>query len=180
MEILVQPLATPPQARILWRHGTAVCRLGRNGVRGVKREGDGATPAGRFPLRRVLWRADRLATPVTALPVAPIAPSDGWCDDPAAPEYNRPVTLPHPARHETMWRADGRYDVVVVIGHNDAPVVPGAGSAVFIHVADPDGGPTAGCVALALDDLLRLLIDCAAGDAVTVLESPAGGSAYAG
>ena len=102
----------------------------------------------RFTLRRVLYRPDRMAAPETSLPVAAIQPADGWCDDPADPAYNQPVHLPHPASHEEMWRADGLYDVVVVIGHNDDPVVPGMGSAVFMHVAKPDYEPTAGCVAI--------------------------------
>ena len=122
-----------------------------------KREGDGATPAGRFPLRRVLYRPDRLSTPATPLPVAPLTPEDGWCDDPADPQYNRPVRLPYAGRHEELWRADTLYDVIVVVGHNDAPVIAGMGSAIFMHVASADYRPTQGCVALARQDLLDIL-----------------------
>jgi L,D-peptidoglycan transpeptidase YkuD (ErfK/YbiS/YcfS/YnhG family) len=136
------------------------CALGRGGVRRDKVEGDGATPAGIFPLRSLLFRADRLAAVETGLPVRAIAPDDGWCDDPADPRYNRPVKLPFAASHEELWRADHLYDVLVVIGHNDAPPVPGRGSAVFLHVAAPDFSPTAGCVALALPDLLAVARRC--------------------
>lgn len=139
------------------------CALGPAGIQSDKREGDGATPAGCFPLRRVLWRADRLARPITALPVSPIAPEDGWCDDPADPAYNRPVRLPHAASVERLWRDDAVYDVVVVLGHNDDPPVSGLGSAIFLHVARPDYAPTQGCVALALPDLLVLLAECRVG-----------------
>jgi len=139
------------------------CALGPAGIRSDKREGDGATPAGCFPLRRVLWRADRLARPITELPVSPIAPGDGWCDDPADPAYNQPVRLPHVASAERLWRDDAVYDVVVVLGHNDDPPVPGHGSAIFLHVARPDYPPTQGCVALALPDLLSLLAECRVG-----------------
>lgn len=135
------------------------CALGRGGVRADKREGDGATPAGAWPLRAVLYRGDRLAPPRTALPRRRIRPWEGWCDAPQDPHYNRPVRLPHRARAERLWRADHLYDVIVVLGHNDDPVVPGAGSAVFLHLAQPDYAPTAGCVALALPDLLTLLRD---------------------
>ena len=148
--------------------GTFRCALGRGGIRADKREGDGGTPVGCFPLRHVLYRGDRMAPPETALPMTAIQPADGWCDDPADPAYNQPVRLPYPASHEEMWRVDGLYDVVVVIGHNDDPVVPGMGSAVFMHVAKPDYEPTAGCVALALPDLLALLKDCAPGDRLHV------------
>jgi L,D-peptidoglycan transpeptidase YkuD (ErfK/YbiS/YcfS/YnhG family) len=140
-----------------WANRTYRCAVGRGGVRINKQEGDGTTPVGRFPLRRVLYRPDRLSAPGTRLPVAPLAPADGWWDDPADPQYNRPVRLPYAARHEELWRADALYDVVVVIGHNDAPVVAGLGSAVFMHLASADYRPTQGCVALARQDLLDVL-----------------------
>jgi L,D-peptidoglycan transpeptidase YkuD (ErfK/YbiS/YcfS/YnhG family) len=134
------------------------CVFGRSGIRSDKREGDGATPVGIFPLRQVYYRPDRLTRPPqTALPIAPLSPTDGWCDDPRAADYNRLVSLPHPAHCEDMWRNDGLYDVLAVLGYNDDPPIPGAGSAIFLHVAKPDGAPTEGCVALALDDLLKVL-----------------------
>lgn len=143
----------------LWRMGPAVVRvaLGRGGVRAYKREGDGATPGGLLPLRRVMYRADRVKRPLAEVPVSPLAPHDGWCDDPASALYNRPVRLPHPDRHETLWREDGLYDLIAVLGWNDAPPVPGRGSAIFLHVARPDGGPTEGCVALPLAALRAAL-----------------------
>lgn len=135
------------------------CALGKGGVRpeAEKREGDGATPLGRYPLRRVFYRADRLAAPQTGLPRQALTPQDGWCDDPLDPAYNRLVTLPYAASHEKLWREDPVYDVIVVLGHNDDPPVPGLGSAIFLHVARPDYSGTEGCVALALPDLLALL-----------------------
>lgn len=141
------------------------CAIGRGGMKTDKREGDGGTPVGAWPLRRVLYRADRLlAPPPTALPVAAIGPADGWCDDPADAAYNRPVTLPCPAGHERLWRDDAVYDVIAVLGHNDDPPVPGLGSAVFLHVARPGYPATEGCVALALPDLLALLARARPGD----------------
>ncbi len=131
--------------------------LGHGGVRIDKREGDGATPVGLLPLRRVLYRADRVRRPVAAVPVSPLAPQDGWCDDPSDRHYNQAVTLPFDARHEALWRGDGVYDVIGVLGWNDAPVVRGAGSAIFLHVSRPDGAPTEGCVALPLPELLAVL-----------------------
>ncbi|MBI1208823.1 MAG: L,D-transpeptidase family protein [Azospirillum sp.] len=151
-----------------WPGGACGCVLGRSGLSSDKREGDGATPVGRFPLRRVLFRADRLVRPVTRLAVAAIAPDDGWCDDPNDPRYNQRIGLPDAASHERMWRDDGLYDVVVVLGHNDAPVIAGAGSAIFLHVTSPDRAPTAGCVAVALPDLLALLADCDGSDWLSI------------
>ena len=131
--------------------------LGRGGVRERKVEGDGATPCGLLPLRRVLFRADRVAPPRCAVPREPLAPSDGWCDAPDDVAYNRPVTLPYSGRHEELWRRDGLYDVIGVLGWNDAPVRRGEGSAIFLHVGRPDLSPTEGCVALPLVDLLAVL-----------------------
>jgi L,D-peptidoglycan transpeptidase YkuD (ErfK/YbiS/YcfS/YnhG family) len=144
------------------------CALGPGGIVGDKTEGDGGTPAGAFPLRRVLYRPDRLNAPNTGLPVEEIAPDQGWCDDPAHPDYNRPVRLPFTASHEKLWREDAVYDVTVILGHNDDPPVPGKGSAIFMHVARPDYGPTEGCVALALEDLMEVLSKCRPGDAICI------------
>ncbi|MFN3076105.1 MAG: L,D-transpeptidase [Alphaproteobacteria bacterium] len=136
------------------------CALGRNGLKQDKREGDGATPIGCFSLRRVLFRPDRLAPPATRLPIQPIQPADGWCDDPSDLAYNCPVLLPYSASAESLWREDGLYDLIVILGHNDDPVLPGHGSAIFLHVARADFGPTEGCVAIGKEDLLRLLSVC--------------------
>lgn len=144
------------------------CALGKSGLSRAKREGDGATPVGRFALRRLLYRADRLSAPATGLPMAAIEPGDGWCDDPASPDYNRQVRLPIEASHEHLWRLDGLYDLIVVLGHNDDPVMPGAGSAIFLHVASADYAPTEGCVAVARDDLIGLLADCKPGDELVI------------
>jgi len=136
----------------LWR-----VALGRGGVRADKQEGDGATPAGLLPLRRVLYRADRIPPPRCAVPREPIAPNDGWCDDAGHPDYNRKVRLPHPARCEELWRSDALYDVVGVLGWNDSPIERGRGSAIFLHVARAGLAPTEGCIALPLPELQALL-----------------------
>ena len=122
-----------------------------------KREGDGATPMGCWRLVQVLYRPDRVRRPRTALPVRPLRPSEGWCDAAGDRNYNRPVRHPYPASAEELWRKDGLYDVVIVLDHNQHPRVQGLGSAVFVHVAGPGFAPTAGCIALARHDLLRLL-----------------------
>lgn len=137
------------------------CALGRSGVikAADKREGDGASPLGIWPIRRLLFRPDRGAAPVTALPALAIAPDDGWCDAPEDPAYNQPVKRPYPASSEALWRDDGVYDLIAILAHNDAPPVPGMGSAIFLHLARDGYAPTEGCVALNradLEDLLRL------------------------
>jgi L,D-peptidoglycan transpeptidase YkuD (ErfK/YbiS/YcfS/YnhG family) len=131
--------------------------VGRAGIATDKREGDGATPAGAFALREVLYRTDRAAPPPTSLTLRPLDPADGWCDAPGDANYNQRVRLPYRASAETLWRADAVYDVIVVLGYNDAPVIAGNGSAIFLHLAQPDFAPTEGCIALGRDDLLRVL-----------------------
>lgn len=145
-----------------------------------KREGDGCTPMGVFPLRECWYRADRLPPPATALPLHIIHEDDCWCDDPADARYNRyfclsertpPLTprlrggelsvaqggdaLPHSFEH--LWREDHAYDLIIPLGYNDAPPIPGKGSAIFLHCMHDDHRPTAGCVALNKNDLLELL-----------------------
>jgi len=154
MEALVHP-----DGRMIWRGQTLRCALGQGGVRVDKVEGDGATPAGLLPLRRILYRADRVPPPRCPMPIEPICQTDGWCDDPLDREYNRFVHLPYDGRHEELWRLDEVYDVVAVLGWNDRPVVKGRGSAIFLHVARPDYAPTAGCVALGPPDLSRVLAE---------------------
>lgn len=148
-----------PDGRFILRGEVLRCALGKGGVRpaAMKREGDGATPAARLPLRRLFYRADRLAAPRCAVPVEPIAREDGWCDDATRPEYNRRVTLPFDGSHERLWREDPVYDLVGVLGWNDDPVERGRGSAIFLHLARDGFPPTEGCVALALRDLRKVL-----------------------
>lgn len=151
------------------------CALGPAGLvePQSKREGDGATPQGLWPMRRVLYRPDRGPRPRTALAAAPLAPEDGWCDDPADPAYNRQVRLPHAGRAEALWREDSLYDLIVVLAYNDDPPVAGRGSAIFLHVARPDFGATHGCVALARPDLEEVLAKAGPGSALCI--APVGG-----
>jgi L,D-peptidoglycan transpeptidase YkuD (ErfK/YbiS/YcfS/YnhG family) len=131
--------------------------LGRSGVKANKREGDGATPRGRFRLKQLWWRADRHPRPATRLPARRIMPQDGWCEDPADRHYNRPVKVPPRSKADRLTREDGLYDFIIEIDHNTCPRISGRGSAVFIHVARPGFAPTAGCVALTTNSLRRLL-----------------------
>lgn len=156
------PAATHGTLRFAGRE--YACMLGRMGIVHPKHEGDGGTPAGTFPLREVRYRPDRVKRPRTRLPIFQTTQQDGWCDEPSDPQYNRLVHLPYAAHAEVMWRDDQAYDVLAVIGCNDAPPQPGAGSAIFLHVmrtgADGAPLPTAGCIALKLEDLLAVLGAC--------------------
>jgi L,D-peptidoglycan transpeptidase YkuD (ErfK/YbiS/YcfS/YnhG family) len=143
---------------LIWPGGSARAAIGRAGVTANKKEGDGATPAGKFALVSALYRADRVAPPRTRLRLWALAPDDGWVDDPADANYNRLVSLPYPAHAEALWLPEAVYDVIIVVGYNLQPVVPGAGSAIFLHVARPDFSPTAGCIAIEKTVLLELML----------------------
>ncbi len=145
------------------------CVLGRDGIQTLKREGDGATPAGVHPVRQVFYRPDRVPRPRTALASGRLKPDSGWCDEAADRNYNRFVRHPYPASAERMWRADRLYDLVIVLGYNDVPRRRGRGSAIFMHVARPGYAPTEGCIALSSQELRRVAGLLRPGDCVRVI-----------
>lgn len=125
------------------------CTIGRGGVSAQKREGDGATPAGRHRITGLLYRADRIPCPAPW--ARPIAEGDLWSDDPNDPAYNRRVSAPHGFSHECLHRADPLYDVILLTDWNLA-AVPGRGSAIFLHEWRGPGRPTEGCIAFSRRD----------------------------
>jgi L,D-peptidoglycan transpeptidase YkuD (ErfK/YbiS/YcfS/YnhG family) len=159
----------PHHARITLAHGVRHAALGRAGIRALKREGDGGTPLGRFSIRQVLYRADRVLRPRTKLSLHAIRATDGWCEDPGDRNYNRLVKLSPRSNADRLTRADHVYDLVLVLGFNDRPRVRGKGSAIFVHLARPGFTPTAGCIALTRRDLLAVLAEARPGSAIWVL-----------
>jgi L,D-peptidoglycan transpeptidase YkuD (ErfK/YbiS/YcfS/YnhG family) len=155
---LVRPQPSDPSRGVVeagkWRWD---CALGRGGVRLDKREGDGATPIGNWPIRQILYHTGKVSLPPLPFTTRAIQPGDGWCDDPGNPKYNQAVRHPFPGGAEHLWREDDLYDIVGVLGHNDNPPIAWLGSAIFLHIATPEYAPTAGCVALRREDLLALL-----------------------
>ena len=158
-----------PDGTFTFADRTLRCAIGKGGVVAAddKAEGDGASPVGVWTMKRVYYRPDRGPAPETGLETVPINRHDGWCDAPDHPLYNRPVTLPFEPSHEKLWRDDHVYDLIVELAHNDAPVRPGFGSAVFFHLAHQDYRPTEGCVASSKADMLKTLERA---DAATLLE----------
>ena len=133
------------------------CALGKSGIAIDKTEGDGATPAGTFAIRKILYRPDRLIKPQTSLKVEHLKSNDAWNDDPTHNDYNKKVSLPHDGHTERLWREDNLYNIIVVIGFNDKNIKPSKGSAIFLHVAKPNYKNTRGCVALNQVDLLEVI-----------------------
>jgi len=131
--------------------------LGRGGILANKREGDGGTPRGSFRPRQLWWRADRHVRPRTFLPARAIRPEDAWCEDPGSRHYNQPIRLDSESAGDRLTRDDALYDFIVEIDHNTHPRIAGRGSAVFLHLARGNFGPTAGCVSMTKPAMLHLL-----------------------
>jgi L,D-peptidoglycan transpeptidase YkuD (ErfK/YbiS/YcfS/YnhG family) len=156
--VTIRPAVGNPRRGLLTAAGLTIpVALGRGGILANKREGDGGTPRGTFHPRQLWWRADRHNRPRTLLPARPIKPEDGWCEDPGDRHYNRPVRLTPDCGGDRLTRADHLYDFIVEIDHNIRPRIAGRGSAVFLHLARENYGPTAGCVSMTRAAMLRLL-----------------------
>ena len=136
---------------------TVPVALGRGGIKANKREGDGGTPRRTFRPRQLWWRADRHPRPQTFLPIRTIAAEDAWCEDPASRHYNQPIRLNRAQSGDRLRRDDHLYDFIVEIDHNHSPRIAGRGSAVFLHLARGNFGPTAGCISMTKSAMLRLL-----------------------
>lgn len=130
------------------------CAIGRGGISGAKREGDGATPRRVLRIVGLLYRPDRVARPAPW--ARPIGLRDLWCDDPASAAYNHWVRAPFAARHERLRRADPLYDMVLLSDWNWPDATPGAGSAIFLHQWRKPRHPTEGCIAFRRDHLLEI------------------------
>ena len=159
----------PREGRLALAHGVRRAALGRSGIKALKREGDGATPAGRFPVRLVLYRADHVTRPRTVFPLRAIRADDGWCEDPTDRGYNKLIRLSPRSAADRLTRDDNLYNLILILGHNDRPRVKGRGSAIFVHLARPGYAPTAGCIALSHHDLLMLLAELRRGSAIVVM-----------
>jgi len=133
------------------------CAIGKNGFSKDKKEGDGCSPIGVFALRECWYRADKMPEPKTKLPLKIIQENDGWCDDVESGDYNKYVQLPYNFSHEKLWRYDNVYDLIIPLGYNDSPIIKGAGSAIFMHIARENYEGTEGCIALSHADLLEIL-----------------------
>lgn len=138
-------------------HLSLPCAVGKTGVSALKHEGDGASPMGTWRLEQLFYRADRVQRPRTSIPIRAMTQRDAWCDIAGDRNYNRLVQIPYPVIDEQLWRDDHLYDVVGVLSYNRLPRVQWAGSAIFLHGARPGYLPTAGCVALSMPDLIRLV-----------------------
>ena len=146
------------------------CAIGKNGVTSEKKEGDGCTPLGEYSLGCIYFRKDKLILTDVKLPTIAIDKNAGWCDDVASNDYNRPIAFPFKYSAERLFRDDGIYDIVCVINYNTFPVIPGHGSAIFLHIAKPGFLGTEGCVAIEREALIEIATNLTA-DSTIVIEN---------
>ena len=136
--------------------GRFSCAIGRAGLTTNKIEGDHKTPVGEFKFKKIYYRKDKLGEMIFQIPFAIIAENDGWCDDPKSKLYNQHVQFPFDSSAEKLFRDDDLYDLLVVINHNTDPIVPGKGSAIFLHISKPNFEGTEGCVAIEKENIIEL------------------------
>jgi L,D-peptidoglycan transpeptidase YkuD (ErfK/YbiS/YcfS/YnhG family) len=150
------------------------CSIGKSGVVENKKEGDNGTPLGSFKIRQFYYRPDKITLDElkTTIPCIPLTKDAGWCDDSNSLNYNQFITLPSNDNHEKLWRNDDVYDVIGVLSYNDTqPIIAHAGSAIFLHIARENYAPTAGCIALCKDDLLKLISQLSKDDEIMTTRS---------
>jgi L,D-peptidoglycan transpeptidase YkuD (ErfK/YbiS/YcfS/YnhG family) len=134
-------------------------RVGRNGVSAHHREGDGTTPLGTFRIGPVVYGID--PSPGVRFGYHRLVCGDWWDEDPRSPSYNRfrhvpcGTAPPFGGGSEALWRITPAYRLFAVVEYNAAPVVPGRGSAIFLHV--DTGHATNGCVSLPHQELVAVL-----------------------
>ena len=156
--IRVKPAAGNPRRGWLTAGSLIIpVALGRGGILANKREGDGGTPRGIFRPRQLWWRGDRHSRPKTFLPARIITAADAWCEDPSDRHYNRRIRRGPGEGGDRLQRADQLYDFIIEIDHNTRPRIAGRGSAVFLHLARDNFGPTAGCVSMTRAAMLQIL-----------------------
>ena len=133
------------------------CALGEAGIGRKLKEGDKITPEGIFKIIKVYYRPDRIKKIITNFKTVKIKKNMGWCDDSKSLTYNRQIKLPSKFTHEKLYRRDNIYNLIAVLNYNMNPTVKRNGSAIFIHIAKKNYKPTAGCIALKREDLIKLL-----------------------
>ena len=133
------------------------CSVGKRGIGVKKREGDQITPKGKFKIKYILYRKDRVPNLKTKLKKMVINKNMGWCDDPKSEFYNKLIKLPFKYNFERLYRSDNIYDIILVLNFNLNPVQKNKGSAIFIHIAKRNYKSTAGCIAINKKNLKKIV-----------------------
>ncbi len=136
----------------------AKCSVGKRGIGHKKKEGDLITPKGKFKIKYILYRKDRVRFKSNIRKII-IKKNMGWCDDPDSKEYNKLIKLPSVYKYEKLYKKENVYDIILVLSYNMNPVQKNKGSAIFIHVAKKNYKKTEGCIAIKKAHLLKVTKD---------------------
>ena len=135
----------------------AKCAVGKRGIGHKKKEGDLITPSGKYKIKYILYRKDRVKKINTKIKKIVIKKNMGWNNDSSSKQYNKLITLPSAYSYEKLYKKENVYDIILVLDYNMRPVIKNKGSAMFIHVATNNYKKTEGCVALRKVHLLKIL-----------------------
>ena len=133
------------------------CAIGKKGIQDEKKEGDLITPRGKYKVKYILCRKDRVKKIRSEVRIIKIKKNMGWCDDPRSRNYNQLINLPSNYRHEKLFKKENTYDIVLVLNYNMRPIKKNKGSAIFIHVSKKNFKKTEGCVAVQKRYLLKIV-----------------------
>ena len=135
----------------------AKCAIGKRGIGNKRKEGDLITPKGKYKIKYILYRKDRIKRIQSKIKKIAITKSMGWCDDPKSKDYNKLIKLPTNYKYEELYRKENIYDLILVLNFNMRPIVKKKGSAIFIHIAKKNYKKTEGCVAVNKVSLLKII-----------------------
>ena len=124
------------------------CALGKRGIGCKKKEGDLITPVGKYKIKYILYRKDRIKKIYTKIRTIVIKKNMAWCNNPESKDYNKLIKLPSDFSFEKLYKKENIYDIVLVLDYNMNPIIKNKGSAIFIHVAKKNFKKTEGCIAL--------------------------------
>ena len=144
------------------------CSIGKEGITRNKKEGDLKTPKGKFKLKLIFYRKDKIKILKTSLKKIAIQKNMGWCDDIKSKKYNKLINFPFKYSAEKLWRKDNIYDVAIVLNYNLNPVKKNKGSAIFLHIAKKNYIPTRGCIAINEKDMLNLTTNLKKNSAIII------------
>ena len=133
------------------------CAIGKRGIGNKKREGDKITPIGKFKIKTILYRKDRISHFKSKINKLSIRNNMGWCDDPKSKKYNKLIKIPFKGSAEKLYRKDNIYDIILVLNYNINPIRKGKGSAIFIHIARKSYKSTLGCIAISKRNLKKII-----------------------
>ena len=133
------------------------CSIGKSGISAKKKEGDSATPKGKFKIVMLYYRNDRIKNLKCKIKKKIIKKNMGWCDDSRSKKYNCEIKFPFKYGAEKLYRRDSRYDLFIEIKYNKKPVIKYKGSAIFLHIANKNFKATKGCVAILKKDFIKMI-----------------------